>query len=159
MTLVSISEAARLAGISRQTFYRHIDKKGISVTKDNDDNPVVDTAEILRVYGALQDTTPSHETDIQQLGTPKDNSALQGEIDKLREAIDSLNTERDRERAQLTEQIVDLRRRLDDEAEERRKLTKLLTDQRTEPERPIPAPQKPTESFRTRLGRWIAGRP
>ena len=49
---VSMSEAARLAGIkSRSTFYRHIEKKGISVDRSDPQNPVVDVAELIRVYG------------------------------------------------------------------------------------------------------------
>lgn len=151
MPLVNISEAARLVGVSRQTFYRHIEKKGISTSKDEKSDPVVDTAELLRVYGALHDTSTGATSQKLQTETPKkanSDTLLQLENQMLRERL-----------ADKDGVIDDLRRRLDDEAEERRKLTKLLTDQRTEPERPIPAPQKPTESFRTRLGRWIAGRP
>jgi len=51
MTALNISQAAKRVGVSRQTFYRHIEKKGISTGKDAEGNPVVDVSELLRVYG------------------------------------------------------------------------------------------------------------
>lgn len=48
------------------------------------------------------------------------------------ELLEALEKERMREREQMQATIDDLRKRLDEEAEERRKLTKLLTHQ-TEP--------------------------
>jgi anti-sigma factor RsiW len=67
---------------------------------------------------------------LKQDGTGKSlagTEALHRELELLRE-------ERERERNQLNGQIDDLRRRLDSEAEERRKLTALLTDQREKQE-------------------------
>ena len=70
---------------------------------------------------------------------------LQGEFDLLREQIALLKDERD-----------DLRRRLDEEAEERRmtqaKLTALLTHEREQD------PEKTINGFRSRLAQWIAGK-
>ena len=48
---VNISEAAKMAGITRATFYRHIEAKGITIEKDTDSNPKVDVSELVRVYG------------------------------------------------------------------------------------------------------------
>ena len=63
MARVNITEAARLAGIGRQHLYRKYlrpkDKKGkllaplITVEEDHAGNSVIDTAEILRVFGKL----------------------------------------------------------------------------------------------------------
>jgi len=56
MAQVSVSEAARLAGISRSNFYKNYIRQGkLSVTRDHQDRPQVDTAEVLRVFGRLQD--------------------------------------------------------------------------------------------------------
>lgn len=53
--LVNISQACKLAGISRTVFYENYIKKGkISTTKDKKNRPAVDTSEILRVFGGLQ---------------------------------------------------------------------------------------------------------
>jgi hypothetical protein len=59
----------------------------------------------------------------------------------LREQLATFSEERDRERRQLVDQVEDLRRRLDLEGEERRKLTAILTDQRATPVEPPPAPK------------------
>lgn len=60
MAKVSISEAARLAGISRPTLYRKIDAGEISVERDGD-SVQIDISELLRVFGELK-TPGSPET-------------------------------------------------------------------------------------------------
>lgn len=63
MTQVSITKAASLAGVSRSTFYRsYINNGKVSVTNDNQGNPVVDTSELLRVFGVLHDTVNESDT-------------------------------------------------------------------------------------------------
>jgi hypothetical protein len=54
-TSVSVSEAARLAGIARSSLYKAwIDKGRLSVTKDVRGRPCVDMAELLRVFPDLR---------------------------------------------------------------------------------------------------------
>lgn len=53
MALVSISEAAKLTGKSRRTLYRHIDTGKLSLTHSGTGERVIDTSELLRVYGEL----------------------------------------------------------------------------------------------------------
>ena len=48
---VNISQAAKLAGKSRGTLYKHIKQGKITTEKDELDNPVIDVAELNRVYG------------------------------------------------------------------------------------------------------------
>lgn len=48
---VSLSEAARLAGISRSTLYERINKGGLSTTVDHRGRKVVQIAELIRVFG------------------------------------------------------------------------------------------------------------
>ena len=60
MAYVTIEEAARLTGKSTQSLYRHV-KQG-KVSKHHDG---FDTAELMRVYGALRnlsDTTVNFDT-------------------------------------------------------------------------------------------------
>lgn len=120
MAKVNISEAARLAGVSRSTFYRHIETKGISTSKDREGNPTVETSELVRVYGALQDTTtrdtPQKRHNETEKSTPS-NTLEQAENALLREQI-----------ADKNDVIADLRKRLD--ASDAR-LNHLLTDQRS----------------------------
>ncbi len=47
----SISKAAKIAGITRKTLYKHIEKKPISVEKDDNGRPIIDASELIRVYG------------------------------------------------------------------------------------------------------------
>jgi hypothetical protein len=54
MANVSISEAARVTGKSRATIQRHIKVGKLSVGKDVSGNPIIDTSELLRVYGSMQ---------------------------------------------------------------------------------------------------------
>lgn len=55
MARVSITEAARLAGVSRNSFYKSYLQKGvISVSKDSSGKKFIDTSEVLRVFGELQ---------------------------------------------------------------------------------------------------------
>ena len=52
---VSISEAARIAGVSRQHFYvKYVNPGVISVDRENRDKPMIDTSELLRVFGNIQ---------------------------------------------------------------------------------------------------------
>lgn len=54
MALVTITDAARLAGISRQHLYKAYIKTGkLSVDRDSKGSPMVETSELLRVFGAL----------------------------------------------------------------------------------------------------------
>ena len=53
MALVSISEAARLTKRSRTTIYRYRDEGKLSITSDHQGNPLIDTSELLRVFGEM----------------------------------------------------------------------------------------------------------
>ena len=59
-----------------------------------------------------------------------ENSVLSIEAKMLREQINAMKVERDRERGQLVDQIEDLRTRLDGAEAERVRLNAVLTDQR-----------------------------
>jgi hypothetical protein len=57
MAKVTVTEAARLAGLGRQQLYRgYISTGKISVERDHKDRPRIDTAEILRVFGEMKET-------------------------------------------------------------------------------------------------------
>ena len=104
MAKVSVSEAARLAGVSRQHFYKkYIDQGIISIEKDGDKPPVVDTSELLRVFGTLHVDSQVDSQQIQQL-TPtidSDVKVLEIELKAAREALrdkeDQLREAKERE--------------------------------------------------------------
>ena len=76
-------------------------------------------------------------------------------LESALEKIEALDTERDRERRDAQATIDDLRRRLDREAEERRRLTLMLTDQR---ERAPTAQQEATEGCFARAWAILKGK-
>ena len=145
---MNINQAAKAVGVARSTLYRDIQEGKVSVGKDARGKPYVDVSELERAYGGvtLSDTSETvskgHSDTLQK---DKKDSALQREHDLLREQIELLKSERD-----------DLRRRLDEETEERRlaqaKLTALLTDQR-----PKPQEQPEVTGFWSRLGKVMTG--
>lgn len=110
MPQVSISEAARLAGISRSNLYKNYIKQGlISVVRDHQDHPQIDISELLRVFGEIQKNTAlSSKTQVEdtletQQVTPKTHlntqestteiqvqiqvAALESELKLLREQL------------------------------------------------------------------------
>lgn len=86
----SVSEAARLAGVSRSHFYKKFIKTGlISVERDKEDKPVIDTAEIMRACGELKgkntENVPDRQFDTHEIHSQ--NTVLQTEIKLLREQL------------------------------------------------------------------------
>ena len=57
MSQLNMTKAAKAAGISRNTLYKKVKKGVISVTQDRDGNRVIDTGELLRVFGELKEVT------------------------------------------------------------------------------------------------------
>lgn len=77
MAKVSISEAARLAGISRQHLYKKYITPGLlTVEKDDDSSPMIDTSELLRVFGELK-------SEGQQAAAHSDDAPLAAEFEAL----------------------------------------------------------------------------
>lgn len=145
-TKVSMSDAAKMAGVSRATFYRHIEDKGISTEKNKKGAQVVDISELLRVYGddlkSLEDVEKDKTSKKEKGETPQDKGSVSVELEVIRERLKNFENERERERQQLTSQIEDLRSRLEQSEEQRIKseeqkdrLTLMLTDQRSEKEK------------------------
>lgn len=67
MAKVKLTEAAKLVGKSRNMLYRAIDDGKLSATLGHDGVKVVDTDELLRVYGSFK-SDGVHEQSGEQLG-------------------------------------------------------------------------------------------
>lgn len=125
--------AAKVTGKSIPTITRAIKKGVISAEKTASGGYLIDPAELHRVFPAVtsnRDVT-SNKLDSETLMKPNVTGELELEVRMLREMLS---------REQDT--VADLRARLDAEAEERRRLTALLTYQ---PEKPSPAPASALE--------------
>jgi AraC-like DNA-binding protein len=110
MALVSVSQAARLAGVSRQHLYRKFIKTGqISVSKGDRDEPLIDTSEVLRVFGRLQGDSLGDDNKLQKATHEKrtDDSTLLSELQVKLQLVEAEN------RA-LRERIEDKDKHLDD---------------------------------------------
>lgn len=112
MAKVTVTEAARLAGLGRQQLYRgYISTGKISVERSHQGKPQIDTAEILRVFGELKWTPEATHgenqlNDLNSVVKAKDE-VIQDLRERLREAGDReawLRQQLERAQAVLTAQ-------------------------------------------------------
>lgn len=112
MSMVSISEAARLAGVSRSTLYRVYIKSGkISVSQNDRGQPVIDVAELLRVFKHLPGV-PESETEknrMLQYDVEHGQDVSKAEIEHLR----ALLRVREEELARALDEVRWLRGKVD----------------------------------------------
>jgi len=133
----TLGEAARAVGRSKTTLGRAIKSGRISASRAEDGSYLIDPAELHRVFSVTRDRYPSMERSGTHNGP---EPAPSPETLVLRQLLE----ERERLVGEQAETIRDLRQRLDvavterreerqHEAEECRRLTVLLTDQRQRP--------------------------
>lgn len=129
----TLGEAAKAAGKSKPTIQRAIKSGKISAKKNQDGSYSIEPVELDRVYPLV--TRSSNDTGtMKQSVTPEETAVLQAKLEAAEQRI----ADKDR--------VIDyLQRNLDEEREERRKLTLMLTDQREK------ASKKPAEGFLDRL--------
>jgi len=114
------------------TIQRAIKSGKLSASRRDDESYDIDPSELHRVFPPVSVLEAKNDNKVRD-DIPNDIMVLQLELKVRDEKIALIEAEREREREQLTGQIDDLRHRLDSEAEERRKLTALLTDQTRKP--------------------------
>lgn len=114
--MLNLSQAAEIAGVSRSALLKAIQRGRLSAVRDNVLGQwQVDVAELSRVYALKSAPGSADETPME---SAESSAVLAERVRALERVVDVLEGERD-----------DLRRRLDMEAEERRRLTHLLTYQ------------------------------
>ena len=110
MAQLTMRQAATAAGVSRQTIYRAADAGRLSVTTDRQGQKVVDTSELIRVFGALQQPGDSPAKDASNLprlsrgtaGLDATTTALQIEVATLKAQLEASKAIADSLRDQLT---------------------------------------------------------
>tara|TARA_R110002167_G_scaffold319783_2_gene525576 strand:+ start:471 stop:971 length:501 start_codon:yes stop_codon:yes gene_type:complete len=112
MAEVTKSEAARLAGVTRQTIHRKVKAGTLSAS-----GGMIDTSELIRVFGSISD------------GELKPDAATQS---TLQARVDILESQLAVTREQLSDASTD-RDEWRDIAKEATSNVKLITDQRTSP--------------------------
>lgn len=150
----SLGQAAKHSGFSKPTLSRAIKSGKLSAARLDDGSFAIDPAELERwkdnnghrnhpeTLLATPDETPE---------TPKDSSLVQVELEVLRERVRIFEAERDRERAQLTGQVDDLRRDRDHWREQADRATRLLA---APPTTSAPAPPAVAERPKRRWWLW-----
>lgn len=132
----TVSQAAQIVGATRQTIYRHIDSKPISVVKDENGNQLIDASELIRVYGndinfdALDDddTAPVTRKKLQDVTSSDRADSLE---DKIRIVQLEAELSAVREILKKTEEENGyVKELLEEEKTERRKANNLLEDMR-----------------------------
>ena len=139
MPMLTLTEAAKETGLSRSAVFKAIKAGKLSAKKDDNGHFQIDPAELFRVYDPVnkEDVSSKQQetrTDPQETA---ENMVLKVKLETMGELLRQVQSERD-----------DLRRRLDEEAAERRSLTALLT-YKPEPEHkpePSPAPEAEGET-------------
>lgn len=150
--MLTAKQAADHTGKSKAAILKAIKTGRLSASKDDLGEWQIDPAELFRVY----QSAPTENDNSAPAYTPE-HTGVAVELAVMREKLATFEQERQRERQQHEATIDDLRRRLDAEAEERRKLTALLTDQR-KPE-PVPvAPEKPVQGRLARAWSILRGK-
>ena len=127
----SLRQAADATGRAKPTILRAIQSGRISAKKTEIGEWEIEPVELHRIYppvtqGVTRTDTPDEEVTVELL-------LLRQELTAKEERVTALQEERERERRQLTERIIELRDQLAQSEEERRQkdrqLTALLTDQ------------------------------
>ena len=120
---LSISDAARRAGVERSTIYRRAQRGEISLEKGPGGKPRVDLSELLRVYPdadqSPQPATVVHARSGQRMRHASESKALEREVELLRQQVTMLQADKE-----------DLRRRLDRAEEDRTIALRLLEGRR-----------------------------
>ncbi len=131
-------KAAEATGKSKTTIHRAISSGKLSTMRNEQGEYEIDPSELMRVYDIVT-PEPQKRNDMERSVTPvmlDEAPVLRAEIEGLKQQLALLKDERD-----------DLRRRLDEDSAERRRLTLLLTDPTN---KPASAPE-PRPSFLKRL--------
>ena len=117
----TIGTAAKATGKAKSTISRDVKSGRISAQRQPDGSYLIDPSELHRVYPPVvfDNGSENTESNSQPMTTDAQTALLRQDNVRLLEQIEMLRDERD-----------DLRRRLDTEAEERRRLTLIVTDQR-----------------------------
>jgi hypothetical protein len=132
MAKLSLNKAAKEAGVAKSTLLEALNSGRMSAAKNDVGHWQIDPSELFRVFpknSSLEREEP--------WPTPNENqwktnpiSALEVKVKMLREQIERMDFERERERAQLGDQIEALREQAERQSADHRQALAVLTDQR-----------------------------
>ena len=138
MTKLSANRAAKEAGIAKKTLLEAISSGRLTAAKNDKGHWEIDPSELFRAYPKTSFSEPEKPQTNPQENHQKTNetSVLEVEVKMLREQIERMDTERERERAQLSDQIEVLNAQAERQSADHRQALAALTDQREKPAEP-----------------------
>ena len=102
MAILSVTEAAKGAGVGKATIYRRLKEGTLTASKRPDGSKGVDTAELIRVFGELK-TQPDENLMEPSLRRSEITELLQRQIDSLENQLQA-SLERETKLLNLLEQ-------------------------------------------------------
>ena len=139
MAKLSLNKAAKYAGVAKSTILEALRTEDLSKKLSGEQNAKghweIETSELDRVFPKTRSADQSEPTS-DPLPTPEktsSDSALSIEVKMLREQIERMDAERERERRQLADQIEDLKAEAERRSAEHMQALAVLTDQREKP--------------------------
>lgn len=133
MKPLNLNQAAKTCKKSKAAILDAIRSGRLSAKQNDLKVWEIDPAELFRVYPfEIETDQPTNKpTNSQNHRQPEENQQVTSDL--FKEIIEQVEKERTREREQMQATIDDLRKRLDEESQERKKLTQLLLTHQPEP--------------------------
>ena len=101
MALLPVSKAADLVGLSRKTMYAHVRSGKVSASKDSKGVLLIDTSELIRVFGVLRQEKDSEGNNARQVESSDFNQSMLDKMEQMTRQIES-----------LTEKVMELQKQL-----------------------------------------------
>lgn len=132
MTKLSANRAAKEAGIAKKTLLEAMSSGRLTAAKNDKGHWEIDPAELFRAYPKTSFLEPEKPIPTLKEDHQKqpETSVLEVEVKMLREQIERMDTERERERAQIGDQIEALKEQAERQSADHRQALAALTDQR-----------------------------
>jgi hypothetical protein len=158
----TIAESAKIVGSTRQTIYRHIESKPITIVKDDNGNQLIEASELLRIYGNSINFDAINEngnvTDkvvaVTSSVTESDNAPkeliAEEKLNSANQQIAMLKEQMNRERELLEGQLDTLKSALEKSQDSNNKTVALLED-KTSKENDAQKWQKSIDAIESRV--------
>ena len=121
MAVHTVTEAAKLAGVTRRTIYRYIKQGKLSTVVTGSESTQIDTSELLRVFGSLSQQEAPKVSTGSQVEEPEYVTRLMAEMSQIRDLVQGqqqLLLEDKLETQKLREQVTGLQNERDSVAQE-----------------------------------------
>lgn len=92
MALHSVTEAAKMTGVTRRTIYRYLKSGRLSAAVTSGENTQIETSELLRVFGSLSQPEVEEVSTKSQDNEPEYVTRLLCEMSRLREIVECQQT-------------------------------------------------------------------